>query len=117
MKRQILIPVVSAMFLLITLSGCNSKGGNADKPALSGPADRIEVSINGMTCTGCEQTIQTSVAKLEGIKSVKADFTTGKAFIDYIPDMVDTSMIRTAIAQKGYIVTGFSHDVAADSEN
>ena len=54
-------------------------------------ASVIEVSIGGMTCTGCEQTIQNNVGKLEGIKSVKASFTTGIAMIEYFQGIVDTS--------------------------
>jgi copper chaperone CopZ len=115
MKKLIAIPIVSAVLLLILTISCNSTGGNTDKQAMSGPVNRIEVSIKGMTCTGCEQTIQTSVAKLDGVKSVKANFTTGKAFVDYVPGLVDTSMIKTAIAQKGYFVTGFNPVAATDT--
>ena len=64
-------------------------------------ASKIEVSIGGMTCTGCEQTVQSSVAKLEGIKSVKASFTTGNAIIEYIPGKVDSLKIKEAIKRLG----------------
>ena len=69
--------------------------------------NKIDVSIDGMSCTGCEQTIQTSVAKLEGIKSVTADFTKGRAKIEYYPGVTDTNMIRDAITGCGYSVKEF----------
>ena len=67
----------------------------------------IEVSIGGMTCTGCEQTIQNNVGKLEGIKSVKASFTTGIAMVEYFDGIVDTTAIRQAITGSGYTVKHF----------
>ena len=67
----------------------------------------MEVSIGGMSCTGCEQTIQNNVGKLEGIKSVKASFTTGTAIIEYFQGMVDTTKIGEAIKGSGYTVKKF----------
>lgn len=67
----------------------------------------IEVSIGGMTCTGCEQTIQAGVSKLDGIKSIKASHTAANAFIEYYPDLVDTLKIKEAITGKGYTVKRF----------
>jgi len=68
----------------------------------------IEVSIGGMTCTGCEQTIQAGVSKLDGIKSVKASHTAANALIEYYPDVVDTVKIREAITGSGYEVKKFT---------
>ena len=71
-------------------------------------ASVIEVSIGGMTCTGCEQTVQTSISKLEGIKSVKASFITGKALVEYFPGITDTVKIKAAVTGSGYTVKRFS---------
>jgi copper chaperone CopZ len=68
----------------------------------------IEVSIAGMTCTGCEQKIQAGVSRLDGIKSVKASHTAANAVIEYYPDVVDTLKIREAIAGSGYTVKKFT---------
>ncbi len=71
-------------------------------------ASYIEVSIGGMTCTGCEQTIQAGVSKLDGIKSVKASHTDANALIEYYPAVVDTVKIREAITGSGYSVKKFT---------
>jgi copper chaperone CopZ len=68
----------------------------------------IEISIKGMTCTGCEQTIQTNISKLEGVKSVKASFVDGKAIVEYFPSLVDTALMREAVTGAGYGVNGFT---------
>jgi len=69
--------VLLALFFLIGFSCKNEKV----KSAKTGAVDikRIEVSINGMTCTGCEQIIESNVGKLDGIKSIEAVFTLNKA--------------------------------------
>jgi len=70
-------------------------------------ASLIELSIDGMTCTGCEQTIQNNIGKLEGIKSVKASFTTGTAIVEFFPDKVDTTKIKEAVTGSGYTFKKF----------
>ena len=37
----------------------------------------INLKVEGMMCTGCENRIQNAVKNMNGIKSVKADHTTG----------------------------------------
>jgi copper chaperone CopZ len=46
--------------------------------------------------------------KVEGIKSVKATFTDGKALVEYDASQADTSEIRAAITGAGYRVSAFS---------
>lgn len=91
-----------------------SCGGNSQKAEdisvlqeTSQEAAMIEVSIEGMFCLACEQTIQNNVAKLDGIKSVKASFTVGNAVIEYLPGVVDTAKIKEAVTGSGYQVKKF----------
>jgi copper chaperone CopZ len=76
---------------------------------------RIEVSINGMTCTGCEQIIKSNVGKLDGIKSVEATYMLNKAIIEFDSEKVDTAKIRTAITGSGYKVAEFTYLQLNDS--
>ena len=66
----------------------------------------VEFAIQGMTCTGCEQTIQSGLSSLKGVKHVKANFKNGKAFVEYIPDIADTIQMKQKIATFGYVVAG-----------
>jgi len=68
----------------------------------------IEVSIGGMFCTDCEQTIQKRVGEVPGIKSVKASYVAGNALIEYYPEKVDSVRIRQAITGSGYSVKKFT---------
>lgn len=89
--------LVSAIFVI-------SCGGGSKKQAKDAPQEtaRIEVSINGMTCTGCENTIQTNLAKVPGIVSVTASYTLGNALVEYEPAKVDTMKIKEVVDGLGY---------------
>ena len=103
---------VSACLILFVCSlivvSCSGNGKRAGKTEEKQEASLMEVSIGGMMCLGCEQTIQMNVGKLEGIRSVKASFTAGNAIIEYYPDKVDTAKIKEAVIGSGYTVKKFS---------
>ena len=105
-KQKLSAGLILIIYSLIAFS-CSGNGKKAAETEKNKVVSVIEVSIGGMTCTGCEQTIQNNVGKLEGIKSVKASFTTGMAMIEYFDGMVDTSVIRQAITGSGYTVKKF----------
>lgn len=107
MKLKYFTSGIALIIFVLTISSCGG-GKKADNETVVAEASKIEVSISGMTCTGCEQTVQSSVAKLEGIKSVKASFTTGNAVIEYFPGKVDSLKIKAAISGSGYTVKKFS---------
>lgn len=96
---------LTLLVLAVFATSCGSK--NKTEKESGEPASVIEVSINGMTCTGCEQTIQNRLGKLEGIKSVKASFTTGNAIVEYFPGKVDTLKMKETVTGSGYTVKKF----------
>ncbi len=93
--------VVFVLLLFIFACGGNNKKAQKQESAI------MEVSIDGMTCLGCEQTIQKNITALEGIKSVKASFTTGNAIIEYFPAIIDTGKIKETVTGSGYLVKKF----------
>lgn len=106
MMKKIFPNFLVLCFALFLLASCGQEK-KSEKKDLQMEASFIEVSIGGMTCTGCEQTIQAGVGKLEGIKSIKASHTTANALIEYYPSLVDTLRIKEAITGKGYTVKKF----------
>jgi copper chaperone CopZ len=65
----------------------------------------VELAIQGMDCLGCEQTIQSGISSINGVKHVKATFRDGKAFVEFIPTLADTLKMKEKITASGYIVT------------
>jgi len=98
------INMIYSLIIILTfvLISCTGKGNKPEKEPVQLEASAIEVSIGGMTCLACEETIQRVVGKLEGIKSVKASFTVGNAIIEYYPGMIDSLKIKEAINGSGY---------------
>ena len=106
-KLKVSASLILFVCILITVS-CIGDGKRAGKTEEKQEASLMEVSIGGMMCLGCEQTIQMNVGKLEGIRSVKASFTDSNAIIEYYPDKVDTAKIKEAVIGSGYTVKKFS---------
>lgn len=81
-----------------------SCGGGKSQKAVESPATSMttELSIEGMTCTGCENTICSNLEKLPGVTSVTASHTGGKAIVKYDPGKVDTIMMKETIDGLGY---------------
>ena len=57
----------------------------------------INLKVEGMMCTGCENRIQNAVKNMNEIKSVKADHTTGTVKIE-AEDGIEESKIKEKIA-------------------
>lgn len=114
-KQKLSAGFILFVYILIAVS-CSGNVKKAGKTVDKLEASVMEVSIGGMMCTGCEQTIQNNIAKLEGIKSVKADWTTGIAMIEYFQVIVDTTRIREAINGSGYTVKKFMAVAKEDGE-
>ena len=105
-KQKLSAGLILIVYILVAVS-CSGNGKKADETEKNQKVSVIEVSIGGMSCTGCEQTIQNNVGKLEGIKSVKASYTTGMAMIEYFEGVADTTGIKEAISGSGYTVKKF----------
>lgn len=65
-------------------------------------AKEIRVTIEGMTCTGCEAHIENEVNKLEGILNVNADYKVANTVVKYDETKVSLEKIETAIRSTGY---------------
>jgi len=105
-KHRLSTSFMLLVYVLIAIS-CSGNSKKSEEVTIEQEPELIEVSIGGMSCLGCEQTIQMNVSKLEGINSVKASFTTGNAIIEYLPGKVDTIEIKDAITGSGYTVNKF----------
>lgn len=106
--------LILLFFMVLTLSCCGGKGPKAaEEPAATATVD---LSIGGMTCTGCENTICSNLEKLPGVKSVTASHTEGKAIIEYEPDKVDTLKLKETVDALGYKALKVSAAAAGSGE-
>lgn len=61
----------------------------------------IELTIDGMSCTGCEENVVDALSNVPGVESVSADHEADTATVDGDPDR---SALETALKQSGYEV-------------
>lgn len=62
----------------------------------------IKFKIDGMTCRGCEQRIESRLGKIPAIKSVKADYAKATAFVAYDDDEISSEEIVNILEKMGY---------------
>ncbi|MDD4000328.1 MAG: copper ion binding protein, partial [Bacilli bacterium] len=67
----------------------------------------ITISISGMTCAVCAQTIESSLKKLEGVKEVSVNYASEKAKISYLPNSKKLKELNEAIKKAGYLPLEF----------
>jgi len=66
--------------------------------------------IKGMTCTGCEATVENAANGVEGVLEADASYDTGKATIKYDQTKTDRETITTAINKTGFTVNENSNN-------
>lgn len=90
--------------------GCSNGGSQKNRAEVKAHGEEnlkmaaLELSIQGMTCTGCEQTIQSGLSSLKGVKQIKANYKNGKAYLEILPGIADTVKIRESITSSGYVL-------------
>ncbi|MHC1706993.1 MAG: copper ion binding protein [Bacteroidales bacterium] len=102
MKKLLLLSLTLLLF-----AACNQSGKNADaaKSEITAAAVKtVELKVEGMTCTGCENTIQTAVSELPGVSTIKADHLAGKATVAFDTTKTTVASIADAIKNAGYQV-------------
>ncbi len=108
---KLIILFVFALF--ISLSGCKNNT-NSTSSENSNYADtstlalvKAEFKVNGMHCTGCENTIKTNVKEIKGVKTVEATFKDNKAIVSFDSAQTNEIAIMSAIEDAGYKVDTF----------
>ena len=110
--KKIFIVVIALTFVLIackTKSESKNEGESGKSTEMNINPDAVvlmDVSIQGMTCTGCENTVKSSISELPGVIDVSASFTEGKAIVKLDTSLIKMDKISEAVSSKGYIVTG-----------
>jgi len=103
MKKLIVIA-----FLAIIATSCSSKHGVKETAVKTATVANKTVNLNveGMSCTGCENTIKDAVGKVAGVTSVTASHTDGLAVVKYDSTKTSIRNISDAITNAGYTVKG-----------
>ncbi|HJZ41489.1 MAG TPA: cation transporter [Bacteroidales bacterium] len=90
------------LLIFVIACGKTSKGD----PVEITETVRTEITISGMSCTGCEETISSGALALDGVRKATASHVDGKAWVTYDTNLVTLEQITASIEKKGYDVTG-----------
>jgi copper chaperone CopZ len=96
------------LFIAIVAVSCSSKQAATEKAteAVAVANKTVNLAVEGMTCTGCENTIKEAVGKVAGVTDVTASHTEGLAVVKYDSTKTDIKGISDAIIEAGYTVKG-----------
>ncbi|MEP1070604.1 MAG: mercuric transport protein MerTP [Crocinitomicaceae bacterium] len=61
-----------------------------------------EISIKGMTCTGCEKHVKMEIGKLPGISTLEVSYEQANAVVTFDMSLTDIDQVKTAINSTGY---------------
>jgi copper chaperone CopZ len=98
------------ILLTAFIAGCAGKSTGTDN-AVQGTTTAVAnktvtLAIEGMTCTGCENTIQETVTKIAGITSIKASHLDSTAVVSFDSTQTSVAAIGDAINEAGYVFKG-----------
>jgi len=60
------------------------------------------IGVKGMTCMGCEVSLERAIAKVHGVVKVKASASDDNALIEYDKTKTDAASIMKSIQKLGY---------------
>ncbi len=113
MKKQILW----IFLIILSLSSCKTKTNDSSESSNTSSSDLIvnpdalvemDINVDGMTCTGCENTINTGLSEIPGIVEVKSSYLNGITFVKFDSTQANIEKISEVIVEKGYAVDGYS---------
>ena len=95
------------IFALFFLAACqsNTKKAESDSKAETVQVvqyEEIEFDVTGMTCTGCENSVENGLKQMDGVKEVKASHKNNKVTIKVEKDKLSREEIAQKIETVGY---------------
>jgi copper chaperone len=66
--------------------------------------EKTTLIVNGMSCGHCVNSVEGSVGKLEGVKSVKVNLNAGEVDVEFNPSEISLDKIKETIDDQGYDV-------------
>lgn len=105
MKKIVLLLMISLAVISCNQTNTSSTGENESIATTSSENIKtIELNVSGMTCTGCENTIESALTGLEGVVSAEASHTKSIATISFDSTKVDDKLLSQTINNIGYHV-------------
>lgn len=66
--------------------------------------EKIDIKVSGMTCGGCERSVQNALTSRQGVVAARADRNAGLVSVEFDPALIQRATIEKAIAEAGFKV-------------
>lgn len=67
-------------------------------------SESVSISVSGMKCGGCENTVNTALSAIDGVISVKASHQDKQVDVEFDPTKTDLETLEDAIEDAGFKV-------------
>jgi len=78
--------------------------------------DQITIMLEGLSCPACEQKIEKTLKKLDGVVEARVSYVHSTAEVRYKPELISLDTIQGAIEEDGYTVLQLDTKVASAKE-
>ncbi|HEX6982475.1 MAG TPA: heavy-metal-associated domain-containing protein [Balneolaceae bacterium] len=68
--------------------------------------DQTTLKISGMSCSGCANTVEQAISKLEGVQDVSVNLEKNSASVKYQSDKLTANDFKKAVESSGYTFEG-----------
>jgi len=65
---------------------------------------KIELQVTGMSCAGCEERIGNVLRRVQGVRDVDPDHSTGRVQVHVGPELTDPTALTEPITAAGFEV-------------
>jgi copper chaperone len=66
--------------------------------------EKADIKVSGMTCGGCERSVQNALTSRKGVTAAKADRNAGIVSVEFDPAVIQREALERAITEAGFQV-------------
>ena len=66
--------------------------------------EKVDIKVSGMTCGGCERSVQNALTSRKGVASARADRAAGLVSVEFDAGVIQRPAIEKAITDAGFQV-------------
>jgi len=63
---------------------------------------KVDIKVSGMTCGGCERSVQNALTSRKGVTAAKADRNAGIVSVEFDPAQIERPALEKAIQEAGF---------------
>ncbi|MFH0836150.1 MAG: sulfite exporter TauE/SafE family protein [Candidatus Micrarchaeota archaeon] len=76
-----------------------------------------KMKVKGMRCSGCEKTIEDALKPIDGVESVKVNYTDGTLEVAFDENKTNADRLMQAVSDNGYSCAEFNEPVKQDDDS